>query len=146
MKFNWGTGILIFLILFLLAGGFFIAFAMRQEVSLVHENYYERGVDHSDQIKVQERSAPFADALYTRQDESSLFVGVKEDQAALMDSAFLLLYRPSDQNLDLDFPFEPLRGELVIPMEELHTGRYILKLHWSSGGLKYETENTVVIN
>lgn len=146
MKFNWGTGILIFLILFLLAGGFFIAFAMRQEVSLVHENYYERGVDHSDQIKVQERSAPYKDALYTRQDESSLYVGVQEDMAAAMDSAFLVLYRPSDKHLDLDFPFEPTRGELVIPMEELKTGRYILKLHWSSGGLKYATENTVVIN
>ncbi|MDX2430519.1 MAG: FixH family protein [Bacteroides sp.] len=146
MKFHWGTGILIFLILFLLAAGFFIAFAMRQEVSLVHENYYERGVDHSDQIKVQERSAPYADALYTRQDESSLYVGVQEELAAGMDSSFLLLYRPSDQNLDLDFPFDPTRGELVIPMEELKAGRYILKLSWSSGGLKYETENTVVIN
>lgn len=146
MKFHWGTGILIFLIMFLLAAGFFIAFAMRQDVSLVHEDYYERGVDHSDQIKVQERSAPFADALYTRQDESSLFVGVKEEQAAFMDSAFLVIYRPSDQNLDLDYPFDPSRGELVIPMEELKAGRYILKLNWSSGGLKYETENTVVIN
>lgn len=145
MKFHWGTGILIFLIMFLLAAGFFIAFAMRQDVSLVHEDYYERGVDHSDQIKVQERSAPFADALYTRQDESSLFVGVKEEQAAFMDSAFLVLYRPSDQNLDLDYPFDPSRGELVIPMKELKAGRYILKLNWSSGGLKYETENTVVI-
>ncbi|RLD67389.1 MAG: hypothetical protein DRI98_12675, partial [Bacteroidetes bacterium] len=94
MKFHWGTGILIFLIMFLLAAGFFIAFAMRQDISLVHEDYYERGVKHSDQIKVQERSAPYTEALYTKQDESSLYVGVDQELATNMNSALLLIYRP----------------------------------------------------
>ena len=146
MKFHWGTGILIFLILFLLAAGFFIAFAMRQDVSLVHEDYYERGVDHSVQIKVMERSAPYAEALYTRQDESALYVGVDPELGTKMDSASLLLYRPSDQDLDINIPFEATRGELIIPMERLESGRYILKLKWSYEGLKYELDHQVVIN
>ena len=66
MKFHWGTGILIFLILFLLACGLFIAFAMRQEVSLVHEDYYEKGVDHSQQMMVEARSAQFKNDIGTR--------------------------------------------------------------------------------
>ncbi len=70
MKFHWGTGILIFLILFLLAAGFFIAFAMRQERDLVHEDYYERGVDHSDhRWKCRNAQHPTR-MLYTRQDSS----------------------------------------------------------------------------
>ena len=146
MKFHWGTGILIFLILFLLAAGFFIAFAMRQDVSLVHEDYYERGVAHSDQMKVMERSAPYAEALYTKQDESALYVGVDRLLATKMDSASLLLYRPSNQDLDIDLPYEATRGELIIPMERLEAGRYILKLKWSFEGLKYELEHQVVIN
>ncbi len=146
MKFHWGTGILIFLILFLLAAGFFIAFAMRQDLSLVHEDYYERGVEHTEHMKMQERSAPYAGALYTKQDESALYVGVDQALATKMDSAFLLLYRPSNQNLDINLPFEASRGELIIPMERLESGRYILKMTWSFEGLKYEIEHTVVLN
>ena len=65
MKFNWGTGILIFLILFLLAAGLFIGFAMRQDVSLVHEDYYEKGADHSQQMLVEARSAPYGNDIST---------------------------------------------------------------------------------
>jgi len=146
MKFHWGTGILIFLILFLLAAGFFIAFAMRQDISLVHEDYYERGVDHSSQIKIEERSAALATAVYTKQDQDYLKIGVDSSLNTRMDSATLLLFRPSNQSLDINTPFDPSLGELLIPKKELELGRYILKLNWSFEGLKYEVEETVVIN
>jgi nitrogen fixation protein FixH len=146
VKFHWGTGVLTFLILFLLAAGFFIAFAMRQEITLVHEDYYERGVKHSDQIKVSERSASYSESLYTRQDESFLSVGVDSTLTMEMDSAHLLLFRPSNQSLDINCDFEASRGELLISKEELEKGRYILKLSWSAnGGLLYELERTIVI-
>ena len=63
MKFNWGTGILIFLIIFLLACAAFIIFAMRQDVNLVHKDYYEKGVDHTDKMNVDVRSKQFEDKI-----------------------------------------------------------------------------------
>lgn len=146
MKFHWGTGILIFLILFLLAAGFFIVFAMKQDISLVHEDYYERGVEHSSQIRIEERSAAFAGSVYTRQDQDVLKIGVDSSLTFRMDSAVVLLFRPSNQSLDINTPFDPTRGELVIPKQELQMGRYILKLNWSFEGLDYELEETVVID
>ena len=77
MKFTWGTGILIFLILFLLACGFFIAFAMRQDVSLVHEDYYEKGVDHSQQMLVEARSAQFKNDIGTRFQDGALLIDIQ---------------------------------------------------------------------
>ena len=59
MKFNWGTGILIFLILFLLGSAAFIVFAFRQDVNLVHKDYYEKGVDYTQQMNTNSRSAEF---------------------------------------------------------------------------------------
>ena len=118
---------------------------MRQEITLVHDDYYERGVEHSDQIKVSERSAPYSEALYTHQDESHLSVGVDSTLAMEMDSARLLLFRPSNKSLDLNSEFDASRGELLIPKEDLTKGRYILKLNWSHQGLKYELERTIVI-
>jgi len=146
MKFNWGTGILIFLILFLLACGLFITFAMRQEISLEHEDYYERGVDHSEQMQLEARSAPYQNDISTRMQDGDLLVDIKASLAAQMDSAHMHLYRPSDSKLDLQASFDASRQGFAIPGDDLISGRYILKIFWSAdGGLKYEIDQTVFI-
>ena len=145
MKFNWGTGILIFLILFLIACGIFIAFAMRQKVELVHEDYYERGVDHSTQMEVEERSAPYQEAILAVQLEGTLQISMTDSLAVSCDSARIQLYRPSDNQLDMNISYDPGRGALVISREDLVPGRYIMKLSWYSGGLKYEVDRTLNI-
>ena len=145
MKFTWGTGILIFLILFLLAAGLFIAFAMRQEVSLVHEDYYEKGVDHSQQMLVKARSAQYRNDIETRFQDGVLLIDIKNSLSANMDSAHFHLYRPSDSNYDIKRTFEAGRGSPVIQGEKLIPGRYILKVFWTWEDLKYELEQTVFI-
>ena len=145
MKFNWGTGILIFLILFLLACGLFIGFAMRQDVSLVHEDYYEKGADHSQQMLVDARSAQYKNAIETQMKEGVLLIDFEASLATKMDSARFHLYRPSDSKYDILETFEASDSPLIIPGDELITGRYILKVYWSWDGLKYEIDQSVFI-
>ena len=145
MKLNWGTGILIFLILFLLAAGFFIGFAMRQEVSLVHKDYYEKGVDHSQQMDVEARSAQFQSAIGTQMNQGGLQIDIESSLVAKMDSARFHLYRPSDSKFDIQQSFESSESPLIIPGEELIPGRYILKVYWTWNGLNYEIDQTVFI-
>ena len=66
MKFDWGTGILIFLILFLLAAAAFMVFAFKQDVNLVYKDYYNKGVDYTEQMDVIARSENYYSALATR--------------------------------------------------------------------------------
>ena len=146
MKFNWGTGILIFLILFLIAAGLFIAFAMRQSVELVDEDYYERGVDYSTQMEVEKRSAAYQEAILAIQLDGALQISITDSIAVKCDSARIQLYRPSDNQLDLNIKYDPGRGALVIPGEKLVPGRYILTLSWYSGGLKYEADRSINIH
>lgn len=145
MKFNWGTGILIFLILFLLACGVFISFAMRQDVSLVHEDYYEKGADHSQQMLVDARSAQYKNAIETQMKEGALLIDFETSLAAKMDSARFHLFRPSDGKYDIKSPFKASEHPFAIPGEELIPGRYILKVYWSWDGLNYEVDQTVFI-
>ncbi len=49
--------------MFLLACAGFIYFAFQQEVNLVHKDYYEKGVGHTEQMKVNSRSASFKNAF-----------------------------------------------------------------------------------
>jgi len=145
MKFNWGTGILIFLILFLIACGIFIAFAMRQNVELVHEDYYERGVEYSSQMEVEKRSAPYQDAILAVQLEGTLQISMTDSLAVSCDSARIQLYRPSDNQLDMNISYDPRRGALVISREDLIQGRYIMNISWYAGGLRYEADRSLNI-
>jgi len=145
MKFNWGTGILVFLILFLSASAVFIIFAMRQDVNLVHEDYYEKGVDYSNQMEVDARSVKFKESIQTHMDKKLLFVDIDASLAARIDSGNLLLFRPSNSNLDLTMPFKQVESPLMIPKAELFPGRYILKINWYMKGLKYQVDKTIFI-
>ena len=145
MKFNWGTGILIFLILFLSASAVFIFFAMRQDVNLVHEDYYEQGVDYSAQMDVDARSVEYKNAFTTYTEDESLVLDFKTSLTLSIDSGSVLLFRPSNSSLDFNMPFGKMESSLKIPGSNLVTGRYILKLSWYSKGLLYEIDETIYI-
>lgn len=143
MKFNWGTGILIFLILFLLAAAVFIGFAMKQEVNLVYEDYYEKGVDHAHQMETEARSVQYQDSVQTRFEDGYLVLNFLGSQEMEIDSGSVVFYRPSSRSLDLKMPFDAVEGTMKIPGSDLIRGRYILKLYWYSEGLKYEVDNAL---
>jgi len=143
MKFNWGTGILIFLILFLAAAAAFIIFAMNQDVNLVHKDYYEKGVDYTQEMNTISRSGQFADSVIVHFDEQKLIIDIKPSLAAAIDSGKVLMFRPSGSKYDIQFPINLPVETISIQREKLITGRYILKLSWYTNGLKYEIDKTV---
>lgn len=145
MKFNWGTGIFIFLIVFLLACAAFIIFAFNQDVNLVHKDYYKKGVDYGDQMNVEARSAKYKNAIQIQLKGDYLAIDFNELLATEIDSGNVLLYRPSSSKQDFRFPMNLSETTLKIPKQDLIAGRYILKLFWYSEGLKYEIDKPVNI-
>jgi hypothetical protein len=143
MKFNWGTGIFTFLVMFLLAAAAFIIFAVRQDVNLVHQDYYEKGVDYTEQMNVESRSVDYADAIKTSFNNEFLSIEIEEILAAKIDSGSVLLFRPSSSKKDISLTFGKAVKNINVPKEDLMKGRYILKFYWFSDGLKYEVDQTV---
>ena len=145
MKFSWGTGVFIFLILFLSAAGVFIVFAMRQDVSLVHEDYYEKGADHGQQMLVEKRSEMYRDSIRTSQEEDYFKVWFSPAMVSAIDSGSLVFFRPSNSSLDLRLVFQQPGSPLSILNEELAPGRYILKFKWYTGELEYGFDRSLYI-
>ncbi len=143
MKFNWGTGIFIFLILFLLACTAFMIFAARQGVNLVHKDYYEKGVDYSEQMNVDARSVQYRDAFEIINTEKYLVVEIEKSLSLKIDSGNLILFRPSDSKKDVFKIVEKQTSKITFQKGDLVYGRYILKFYWYSDGLKYEVRRPV---
>ncbi len=145
MKFNWGTGILMVLIVFLAACAVFIIFAMRQDVNLVHKNYYEKGVDYTDQMNTNARSANLTDSIRVSISKNQILVGFEGFLASAIDSGKVHLFRPSSSKLDIFLPMEFSGNNLIIENQNMLRGRYILKLSWYSEGLKFEVDKPIDI-
>lgn len=143
MKFTWGTGILVFLIVFLTACGVFIFFAMRQQVNLVHKDYYEKGVDYSQQMEVNARSKQFARSLLVRSNAEGVFVEIEKSLAERIDSGTMHMFRPSDKTKDIKIAVEPKVKNMQFPKKDIINGRYILKFTWYMEGTKYEVDQPV---
>lgn len=149
MKFTWGTGIFLFLALFLAGATVFIIFASRQQVNLVHKDYYEEGVDYSEQMRIDARSRPFHRAFKTKCTSDFFMIDIEQTLAAKMDSGKIHLYRPSDFKKDISSSFvkndSAISSRFSLDKSELINGRYILKFTWYAEGLKYEVDQPVNI-
>jgi len=143
MKFTWGTGIFLFLVLFLTASVAFIIFASRQQVNLVHKDYYEKGVDYSEQMRVNERSKPFVYALSVNSTNDHFIVSIEESLAEKIDSGTLLMFRPSDKTKDISARLLAKAKKMEFDKQLLINGRYILKFTWYSDGIRYEIDQPV---
>jgi hypothetical protein len=146
MKFNWGTGIFLFLALFLLASAAFIIYALNQDVELVHDDYYEKGTDYTNEMNKTARSAKFESLISISEDNDSVKVIFPEELDAKIDSGNVLFFRPSDKNLDKKFNLISAETVLPVSKKSLISGRYILKINWFDKGVPYEVDKEIVIN
>ncbi|MCK5731196.1 MAG: FixH family protein [Draconibacterium sp.] len=143
MKFNWGTGIFIFLILFLLACTAFMIFAARQGINLVHKDYYEKGVNYTEQMEIDARSVEYKNAFKITNTDKQFIVDIENSLSLKIDSGNLILFRPSNSKLDILLTVEQQTQQITFKKEDLINGRYILKFYWYSEGLKYEVRQPV---
>jgi len=127
MKFTWGTGIFLFLVVFVAAAMVFVVFASRQKVNLVHKDYYEKGVDYSEQMRVNERSKPYAHSLSFENDADFFSVNIETDLAEKLDSGSMQMFRPSDSRKDIFLPVSAGDKQIQFNKTDLVNGRYVLK-------------------
>ena len=121
----------------------FIIFTVRQGVNLVYEDYYDKGVDHTETMKIKERSLPFKDDFNLIHLDKYIVVDFEESFSAKIDSGEIELFRPSDSKKDVAILLEKNSDKITFPKANLIAGRYILKIKWYSNGKKYELNRPV---
>lgn len=145
MKFNFGTGIFIFLALFMTAIISFVIFAHRQDVNLVHDSYYEKGVDHTRQMQKEARSSEFLDKIDITDDGNYIRIVFPATLASIIEEGAVMYFRPSDHLKDIKQPLV-MRGNVFIgAKDQLIPGRYIVKINWQANNLDYEVDKQLIV-
>jgi hypothetical protein len=138
MKFNWGTGLAIWLIIFVIAIMTFVTFAFNQDVNLVNKEYYQKGV-HYDDIRIEREKGKSQEEHFTiNQEGENVVLSFDKDYFSTIKVLDVQFYRPSDRHQDKHLLFET--NTLIVSKSDLIKGRYQLNISWEKEGEKYMLE------
>ena len=146
MKWNWGTGIFIVIVLFLGTCIAFIIYAHHQKWSLVEEDYYPKELRHEEKLGKMRNANALTMPLQVKLDKSNLIMQFPVDFRGKILAGKINIYRPSDEKLDVLIPVEVDTAlTQLIPLRKLSHGRYVVKVDWTSKGKDYYKEQDIFI-
>jgi len=147
MKFNWGTGIFIFLVLFILGIIVFYFYVTNLDIKLVEDNYYEKELAYQQKIDKINNTASLGSGIEIIQDTGILAIQFPSIDPGLKPEGTVWFYRPSDPEKDFTVALQ-LNDSLqqVFDISKVDKGRWVIKLDWFMGEKEYYFEEGVVIS
>ncbi len=146
MKWNWGTGIFLVIVLFLGACVAFIIYSQRQKWNMVEEDYYPKELRHEEKLVKIRNANALTMQLQVKLDKSNMIVQFPDDFQGKVITGIINVYRPSDEDLDVILPVAADTSlSQFIPLQRFSRGRYVVKVDWRCAGKDYFTEKDIFI-
>lgn len=146
MKFNWGHAIAITLALFMSYILYFVFSATQTVTELEAEDYYDQEIQYQQRIDAIQEGNRFKADFAFEQGEESLTVKYPKDIKRGSMTGKLILFRPGNSELDLEFPATPdLQYEQQIPLDKLQKGLYVIKIEWEQDQTAHYIEKEITI-
>ena len=146
MKFNWGTGIAAFFLLFVGTMVFMVFKSAQYDHSLVVDKYYEEDLQyqrHYDKLAHNKQLTTDLKIDLLEKEGLIQFQFPKETQSV---SGKILFFRPSDNSKDFQVPIKVNENQqFLFPTKSLASGLWHVKVDWSNNGKDYYKEEKIVI-
>ena len=146
IKFNWGTGITIVIILFLGTVFWRIYLAAGVKIDLVSDDYYPKELKYQEQIDRVENSNTLSAKVKVIHQSNVVNVLFPNDFEGKQVQGILHFYCPS--NFERDFSEKINLSDSLnqqIDVNKLDKGRFILKIYWESDSVTYYAEHELMI-
>jgi hypothetical protein len=147
IKFNWGTGIFIFIAFFLLANAVVIYFSFQQKNDLVAEEYYPQGLEYQKQIDRFAKTNALSGKIVISEDKDGLVILYPADLKGKDLKGEVVFFRPSDENADFQdsISFDTAMIQRIA-VDKFIRGKYVAKFLWEMDGKEYAHESVFRIN
>ncbi|MBK6496670.1 MAG: FixH family protein [Saprospiraceae bacterium] len=147
MKFNWATGLTLFFILFIGTLVFVVYKSTQVHDSLVVENYYEEDINYQKHYDKRQNTADLSVKVlvdYNKSDQEILFTFPVDSLSSA--SGKILLYNPYSEKSDVNYDIKTdANGSFKIPIKDVKSGRWKLKIDWITGSKSYYQEEEIII-
>ena len=147
MKFSWGKGIFITYALFLVIILSVVVYLSSIDVNLVTEDYYEKELNHQDQIDKEARTSQLSEKLKITVTENLINLKFPSLFKPYEISGLVQFYRPSDSQQDFSVNIELSDSlEQTISTASIQKGYWRIKVDWSVEEKDYFNEKLVMVN
>ena len=146
MKINWGTGIVIALVVMIGGMIFLVSIAVRQDYDLVDNDYYQKSVNYQQHIEEVKNTEALPEKIRFEQTEDSIRLTFPKLSAISDYSGNIHFYSPVEEKRD-----ETIKLNLTdnysqsIALKSLKSGRYTVKIDWSANKVSYYQEEEIVL-
>lgn len=144
---NWGTGIAIFVSLFMLFMLTLVYKCSQQNIDLVSTNYYNQEIQYQKQIdKIETTSRLNSQAEISSQD-GFVIITMPECFKTSKLSGTISFFKPDDATQDFEIPID-LENNLVqkVASERLKSGRWNVRINYTDQKDTFYTEGKLNIN
>lgn len=146
MKINWGTGIAIFYISFMIIMISMVVKSVRNNVDLVDKEYYVKDINYEKFRKKRANGTSLQEQLnvVTNVTNKTLLLSFPKDMKGLKGETFL--FRPSNSQLDVHLPLVlDENNKMKISTTRFKGGLWRLKTEWTYQGITYYAEQKITL-
>jgi hypothetical protein len=142
IKWNWGTGIALVYIGFVVFMLGMVYLCTQQDFDLVSSDYYEQELKFQKVIDGQENENLLGKATTVTVDDRQVTVVIPME--AIDGEGSVTFYRPDNAKYDISFPLNG-KNSITVPVEKLHSGLYKVKSSWQHSGQPYYNEQSLFV-
>lgn len=139
MKINWGTGIVIGMVIFISFILFLVVNMLTDDKfnhDLVTEEYYQKELHYQEEIDAETNAFALEENIKDYRVKDGWVVEFPENLELSKISGDLNFYRPSNKKLDFTIPLDLKNRKIHISEDQLVGGRWNINIYW-----KYEDKD-----
>lgn len=146
IKFNWGTGIVIAMVIMIGGMVTLVSIALRQDYDLVEDDYYQKSVDYQQHIDKVKQTEALEQKITFSQTADSLSLTFPNIAEPTGYAGKIHFYSPVAEKRDLTLPVK-LNSVFSqsIELKKLEAGRYKIKIDWTANQTVYYQETEIVV-
>ncbi len=142
IKWNWGTGIALVYIGFVVFMLGMVYMCTQQDYDLVSSDYYEQELKFQKVIDGKENENLLGKATTVTLDATQVTVVIPMEKVDAEGS--VTFYRPDNAKFDLTVPLLG-KSSVTVPVEKLQSGLYKVKSAWQHNGKPYYNEQSLFV-
>ena len=146
MKFNWGTGIVLALLIMISGMIVLVSIAVRQDFDLVDNDYYQKSITYQQHIEKVGNTAALEQKIIFELSAGSLKLSFPNLENYGNYTGEIHFYSPVEARRDFSLAVK-LDSTLmqIIDLKNLEKGRYQVKTDWTANGVSYYQEEEITV-
>jgi len=146
MKFSWGVGISITIIVFLIGSLATVYFTTTVDYDLVAEDYYEKELVYQEQIDKMKRANELPEQLVIKLEGDNIKFKFPSIFNNSKIEGEIYFYKPSSEDLDVRATISlDEENSLYFSQADLSKGLWKIKVEWGVQGVEYYTEKIIMV-